>query len=74
MSPPTRPAPTLRPSRAPAAVRVVVATKMCFTLPPSSRPLLALRVVPAELIRSKGDTNMTVEQLTAEIIPKGRGA
>jgi hypothetical protein len=28
----------------------------------------------AELIRSKGDTTMTVEQLTAEIIPRGRGA
>ena len=27
----------------------------------------------AELIRSKGDTNMTVEQLTQEIIPQGRG-
>ena len=26
-----------------------------------------------ELIRSKGDTNMTVEQLTQEIIPRGRG-
>ena len=28
---------------------------------------------PAELIRSKGDQTMTVEQLTAEIIPRGRG-
>ena len=27
----------------------------------------------AELIRSKGDTTMTVEQLTQEIIPRGRG-
>jgi len=26
-----------------------------------------------ELIRSKGDTTMTVEQLTQEIIPRGRG-
>ena len=32
---------------------------MCFSL--------------AELIRSKGDTTMTVEQLTQEIIPRGRG-
>ena len=27
----------------------------------------------ADLIRQKGDTNMTVEQLTQEIIPQGRG-
>ena len=29
--------------------------------------------LPADLIRSKGDQTMTVEQLTAEIIPRGRG-
>ena len=34
----------------------------------------AAPIVAAELIRSKGDTTMTVEQLTAEIIPRGRGA
>lgn len=28
----------------------------------------------ADLIRQKGDTTMTVEQLTQEIIPRGRGA
>lgn len=33
-----------------------------------------LTCAPAELIRSKGDQTMTVEQLTAEIIPRGRGA
>ena len=31
-------------------------------------------VIGAELIRDKGDQTMTVEQLTAEIIPRGRGA
>lgn len=35
---------------------------------------LIFRTASAELIRSKGDTTMTVEQLTAEIIPRGRGA
>jgi hypothetical protein len=40
------------------------------SLAPSARRPLAL----AELIRSKGETTMTVEQLTAEIIPHGRGA
>ena len=32
------------------------------------------RDATAELIRDKGDQTMTVEQLTAEIIPRGRGA
>ena len=35
--------------------------------------LFIIRVSGAELIRSKGDQTMTVEQLTAEIIPRGRG-
>ena len=37
-------------------------------------PRLFIIRVSAELIRSKGDQTMTVEQLTAEIIPRGRGA
>jgi len=32
-----------------------------------------LKQYTMELIRSKGDQTMTVEQLTAEIIPRGRG-
>ena len=45
-------------------------------IPPSRPPLEPVRLcrVLAELIRSKGDTQMTVEQLTHEIIPHGRSA
>jgi hypothetical protein len=54
-------------------------------MPPWQRPFSVALLHPspcpgcrcprfAELIRSKGDTTMTVEQLTAEIIPRGRGA
>jgi len=34
----------------------------------------SLKEYTMELIRSKGETTMTVEQLTAEIIPHGRGS
>ena len=37
-------------------------------------PSRRLSLAVADLIRSKGDTQMTVEQLTTEIIPRGRGA
>ena len=42
--------------------------------PVSTSPLRSYdpRARVADLIRSKGDTNMTVEQLTQEIIPQGR--
>ena len=47
------------------------------TLSPCAWRLLLTRALApvhhAELIRSKGDTTMTVEELTAEIIPRGRG-
>lgn len=36
-------------------------------------PLFTQLLRFTELIRSKGDTTMTVEQLTQEIIPRGRG-
>ena len=40
---------------------------------PLSHTPTGSRVCFTDLIRQKGDTTMTVEQLTQEIIPRGRG-
>lgn len=50
------------------------ALNMLLSLLHPSPRIRCLCLCIAELIRSKGDTTMTVEQLTAEIIPRGRGA
>eukprot|EP00962_Isochrysis_galbana_P003301 scaffold920_cov135-Isochrysis_galbana.AAC.7 len=41
---------------------------------PGSAPTSCCLVLAADLIKQKGDQQLTVEQLTQEITPHGRGA